>query len=58
MEHYVIKCRACGKVLVECPCPGIKLVRYELCEKCHDECREVADRYGIPPGDLNIPELF
>lgn len=49
------KCRVCSKKMSEEP---KQFTRWEMCEKCVEDCREVADRYGIPPGDLNIPELF
>ena len=34
MSHYKELCRCCGKVIMECRCPGPKELRYGVCDKC------------------------
>lgn len=35
MNHHIVKCKGCEKVIAQCRCPAVdKTVRYETCEEC------------------------
>ena len=32
--HYIKKCKACDAFLGQCRCAGMKVIVWDLCEKC------------------------
>lgn len=38
--HGVVKCRACGEIIVQCKCPFHKdKPLFDLCDSCEETCR-------------------